>query len=433
MRNPRIPTYRRHKQSGQAIVTLPNGFGGRRDVLLGTYNSAASKKEYRRVLTEWEAQERRLASSPEASDLRISELILAYWRHAERYYRDPSGRPTTEVPNVKQALRRIKLLYGSCPVAEFDGLKLVTVREQMIQEGLARKRINRDVARMKRMFKWGASQNLVPIQVHQKLTTVEGLRFGRSAAKESAPVRPVSAALVSQTLPHLRPQVAAMVQLQLLAGMRPGEVVIMRSMDLDTSGKVWLYRPGSDLLHGAHKTAWRGQDRVIALGPRAQLVLREWLRTNLQEYLFQPAEARAQQDADRRRNRMSPMTPSHEKRRSKAWKKSSRGPGGRYTRTSYTRAIARGCELAFPFPYPAGLAKEKKLEWEMKHEEEISRWRKDHHWHPSQLRHTRATEVRRQFGLDAARALLGHRSPAVTEIYAELDLSKAAQVMEEVG
>jgi integrase len=55
------------------------------------------------------------------------------------------------------------------------------------------------------------------------------------------------------------------------------------------------------------------------------------------------------------------------------------------------------------------------------------------HWHPNQLRHNAATRLRREFGLDAARAVLGHSSPAVTEVYAELDEAKAAEVMGRVG
>ena len=55
------------------------------------------------------------------------------------------------------------------------------------------------------------------------------------------------------------------------------------------------------------------------------------------------------------------------------------------------------------------------------------------HWHPNQLRHTKATEIRREAGLDAARVVLGHRSPQITEIYAEIDLNKAAEVMARLG
>jgi hypothetical protein len=35
--------------------------------------------------------------------------------------------------------------------------------------------------------------------------------------------------------------------------------------------------------------------------------------------------------------------------------------------------------------------------------------------------------------LDVARAVLGHSSPVVTEVYAELDGAKAAEAMERVG
>jgi hypothetical protein len=49
------------------------------------------------------------------------------------------------------------------------------------------------------------------------------------------------------------------------------------------------------------------------------------------------------------------------------------------------------------------------------------------------LRHSKATELRRVAGLDAARAVLGHNPPAVTEVYAEMDLGKAAEVMGRLG
>src|SRR5262249_51253607 len=162
-----------------------------------------------------------------------------------------------------------------------------------------------------RMFKWAAGRKLVPLSVHQALDTVEGLRAGRSAAGETAPVKPVSQGVVDATRPHLTPQVAAMVRLQLLTGMRPGEGIVMRGIDLAVSGPVWQYRPGSDRgAHGGHKTAWRGHDRVILIGPRGQEVLRPWLRQDGGDYLFQPKEARAAFDAERRANRKTPMTPS---------------------------------------------------------------------------------------------------------------------------
>ena len=43
-----IPSYRRHRASGQAVVTL-NGV----DHYLGPYGTEASKAEYDRVTSEW--------------------------------------------------------------------------------------------------------------------------------------------------------------------------------------------------------------------------------------------------------------------------------------------------------------------------------------------------------------------------------------------
>ena len=42
-------------------------------------------------------------------------------------------------------------------------------------------------------------------------------------------------------------------------------------------------------------------------------------------------------------------------------------------------------------------------------------------------------DARKEFGLDVARVVLGHRSPAITEQYAELDFGKAREVMGRVG
>ena len=55
------------------------------------------------------------------------------------------------------------------------------------------------------------------------------------------------------------------------------------------------------------------------------------------------------------------------------------------------------------------------------------------HWFPLQLRHSRATEVRKQFGLEAAQVSLGHAHANVTEIYAEKNLELAMQVAKATG
>jgi integrase len=150
----------------------------------------------------------------------------------------------------------------------------------MVKAGLSRGVVNACISRIRRVFKWAASFELVPPSVHEALRTVAGLQCGRSEAREGKGVKPVQVEVVEKTLPKMPSPVAAMARLQLLTGMRVGEVMVMRAIDLTTSGAVWTYNPGS------HKNQHRGIVRVIHLGPQAQEVIRPFLTTNLEAYLF---------------------------------------------------------------------------------------------------------------------------------------------------
>lgn len=398
-RRPRTPGYCLHRPSGQARVTL-NG----KDYYLGKYGSPESREAYDRLIAEWLAAGRQTpAPAPAENETTVSEVILAYLEFASAYYRKPTGEATKEQGNLRLVLRRLRQLYGHSAASRFDSLALEALRDQMVSEGLCRTRINKDVERVKRVFKWAASKRLVPAAVPQLLATVVGLRAGRTEARERPPVQPVPDSDVDATLAFLRPQVAAMVRLQRLTGMRPGEVAVMRTMDVDTTGQVWIYRPGSDQgPQGAHKTAWRGHSRVIALGPRAQELLKSWLRGKVTEYLFQPREARSTFDAERRAKRKSKVPPSQASRRPKRNPKKKLGE--RYSDSSYANAVAKACRKA---GVPC--------------------------WSPNRLRHSHATEVRKRFGLEAAQVALGHSRANVTEVYAERDHGLAVEVAIAIG
>jgi len=208
-------------------------------------------------------------------------------------------------------------------------------------------------------------------------------------------VKPVPDAWIDAIEPYVSRQVWALVQLQVLTGARPGEVLAMRGCDLNTSGRVWEYIPES------HKAEHHGRSRIIFLGPRAQAVVREFLKPDLTAFLFSPAEARAEYQAKRRAARMTPVQPS-QRNRSKAEPK--KRPGDCYTICSYRQAVVKGCDKA-------GIP----------------------HWHPHQLRHSAATTIRREAGLDTARTVLGHASLNVTEVYAERDSAKAREIMALIG
>jgi hypothetical protein len=148
-----VPSYRLHKQSGQAVVTLPDGGGRRRDVLLGAFGTEVSRLEYSRAIREWEAAGRRLLAPTATADVAINELILAFWKHAERHYRHPDGRPTSELAEYRYSLRPLREMYGHTPAAEFGPLGLKAIRSGMIQAGRCRTLINQRVGRIKRVFK----------------------------------------------------------------------------------------------------------------------------------------------------------------------------------------------------------------------------------------------------------------------------------------
>ncbi len=111
-----------------------------------------------------------------------------------------------------------------------------------------------------------------------------------------------------------------------------------------------------------------------------------------------------------------------------------RRPKDRDTVASYRWAIERACELAFEMPAelrrcPTDLAADEKA----RRRALAAHWRRAHCWHPNRLRHSAGTFLRRNFGIEAARVILGHAHVETTEIYAEADLQRAREIMETVG
>lgn len=323
---------------------------------------------------------------------------------------------------MRDAIRPVVVLHGRTRITAFGPLSLKAVREQMIASGLARGTINSRVNRVRRMFKWGVENQIVEPAVLHALQAVAPLKRGRTEAKETAPVRAVPEEIAERVADAAPSMIAAMIRLQLHTGMRPGEVVLMRPRDIDTSSLIWEYRPES------HKTEHHGRARVIYLGPRAQAVLVPLLNAKMDAYLFSPRERVEKFHAERRINRRSPMTPSQSARRKKRCPK--RSPGERYTTLSYAQAVSRACRAAFPHPTLAGIPRSKHSGEQKR---ELAEWEGAHRFSPNQLRHTAATRLRREFDLETARVVLGHASASVTEVYAERDLALAARVMAEVG
>ena len=437
----RIPSYRLHKSTGLAVVRL-NG----RDVYLGRHGSEESRAEYQRVIAEWLANGRH-APPPNGVDhghyapcnLTINDLFLRYWQEHVCEYYIKDGKPTNEQANIRQVMAILCETHGHTLASSFGPLALKAFRGRLLEKDLARRTINRDVDRVKRMFRWAGENEIVSPQLYENLRCVPGLKRGRCRARESEPVTPAPEDQVEAVLAIVSEPIATMIRLQRYTGMRPDEVVRMRTCDLDRSEKIWGYTPQS------HKTQHHGRKRKIFLGPRAQQLVQPFLERDESAYLFSPMEAEQAMRERRQNDRKTPMSCGNRKGTNRKTSPRRR-PQARYTVCSYRRAIHRACEQAFPPPPRLRQRKVKGVKgerWETYREwrerlgtkrwRELKAWRQEHQWSPNQLRHSAATFLRKEFGIDAARVILGHSSPAVTEIYAELDFEKARKIMGEIG
>lgn len=412
-----FPAYCLHKGTGQAVVTLDG-----REHYLGKHGSDASKLAYERLILQWKELGTAPGSRPAPRGLTVRAMFAAYWRHVEtQCLYEKHGKPTSERGCIAQAARPLVRLFGDKAAAEFGPLDLQVVRsaiakplrlpeaaaaapaekpkrKRKLPEVLARGTVNKHVHRIRRMFRWAVSQELVPAATWQALLSVPALRRGAKAVRETAPVRPVAWAEVEPVLPHLAPPLRAVVELMWHTGARPSEALHLRMADIDRSGPVWLYRPA------AHKTEHLDKDRMVPIGPRAQAVLQPFLKADPAAFLFDPRDDAKARSQRRHTKRKTPPWPSHlARRRDPA--ELGEGCNDHYRVDVLGKAVARACAAA-------------KLE---------------KRWTPNQLRHSAATRIRREFGIEAASVILGHSNLQTTQIYAEADRLRAIEIAATVG
>jgi hypothetical protein len=110
----RVPKYRRHKPSGQAVVTLCG-----KDFYLGPHGTHASKAEYDRLIGEWLAAGRTLPHPQ--TGLTVAELALRYLRFAQGYYRR-DGEPTRSLERVQTALKALRKSYAHTLVSDLQNV-----------------------------------------------------------------------------------------------------------------------------------------------------------------------------------------------------------------------------------------------------------------------------------------------------------------------
>jgi hypothetical protein len=149
-----LPSYRLHKQSGQAIVTVTVN-GVRKDMTLGHYGTDESYEEYERIIKDIRERAKKadaLKTTPNISttvpaapaDITVNELCVRFLRHAEVYYsQTPEGKPSTELVSFKYAIKEFRAFAGEIPAREFGPVAFMALRERMIEKKWARPTINR--------------------------------------------------------------------------------------------------------------------------------------------------------------------------------------------------------------------------------------------------------------------------------------------------
>ena len=310
----------------------------------------------------------------------VEEVCAAWCANAAVYYRHADGTPTSGAGDAERDVRLFRELYGGAAMSELTHRDMLLHRDALVRSGICRNTVNRRTSAVKRMIAWALDEALIPATVKAELTQVANLKRGRSAAKETTPVLPVTDAVVEATLAFLMPNTADMVRVHRLTGMRPDEMCNLRWSRIDTSATPWIYRPNR------HKNEWRGQPRVIMIGPKARAILD---RHKGGDVPFSPVQAIVELMRKKRAARTSPFYPCRDENYSRAKPEAMRKPGEAWNVAAYARTVASACKRG-------GVE----------------------HWHPNQLRHAFATEVRRSFGLEACRAVLGHSTGArITDRY----------------
>jgi len=172
-----VPKYRRHRASGQAVVTIAG-----HDHYLGPHRSQVSHREYDRLVGEWLAAGRPGAqASPTAAPLTIDEVLARHWRFAQQHYRK-NGQPTAELDNIRLALRPLQALFGHTAAADFGPLALKAVRRSVSGRGQSKDREDQAHVPLVR-FRAVAAGNHIPGAVYPDRPATRPDRGSGSAAR----------------------------------------------------------------------------------------------------------------------------------------------------------------------------------------------------------------------------------------------------------
>src|SRR5690606_20629907 len=136
----------------------------RRDFYCGEWGTPECRQRYAELIFEWQATRRWPLAQPTTNrELTVIELVQRYWRGAKAYYSD--GEATT----IRTAWLVLIEQAGQLPAASIGPVKMRAVREAMIAKGWNRGHINKQMHRLGAIFKWAASNELLPVTVYQSI------------------------------------------------------------------------------------------------------------------------------------------------------------------------------------------------------------------------------------------------------------------------
>lgn len=215
-----------------AVVRL-NG----KDIYLGRWKTKASQQEYDRVIGEWLAGGK--SGDGRAEDISVTEVCVDYVSEMKKRYRDASGRPTEEFKTVQRIMKMLRANYGSTKAVDFKALRFKAMRQKFVDKGLSRYVANKYSRHIIRAFKLASENEKLPADNYLSMKSVEPLQKGRTEARETDPIQPVAIETINATIEHLHGIAADMIRLQLLTGMRPGELCQLKPEHIDREKDIW--------------------------------------------------------------------------------------------------------------------------------------------------------------------------------------------------
>jgi integrase len=303
---------------------------------------------------------------------------------------------------TEMAASLLEEVYGYKPIGAFNGRDLQTGYRFLAKSGkYNRLTCNKSLGACKRLFRYGVMIGMVSPETFAQIEAVEGIRKNEIAElSESTKRMPVSEDVVRETLSFMPPVLQAALWTLWYSGARPSEVLTLRVKDVLRTGEIWTATLSE------HKTASAGRSRVLHFGKQAQVWMGPYLLQPPDSIIFSPKQAVKERAAACKVHRREKQKPNK--------KKTARTLNDYYGSRELGRAVERAIEAC----------NEKRKE---EGREPIP------HWTPYMMRHSAASRVREQFGLDGAQALLGHSSVGITEVYAHLDNKKAAEIALALG